>query len=91
MTTDIVIKNLLRNCIYQRAKGTPRVNDYPEAEHKRDCDICQAADELKRLKEIERVWLAQCDLFNKHSEWCQETEHIIAALSEIAKSAVLGS
>lgn len=41
--------NIRRNCIYQRAKGTPRDNGYPEGEHVRDCDICQGALEIERL------------------------------------------
>ena len=42
-------KNLRRNCLFQRAKGTDRENDYPEGEHTRDCDICQGANEIERL------------------------------------------
>ena len=40
---------LLNHCIYQRAKARGEKQSYPEGEHKRDCDICQAADELSRL------------------------------------------
>ena len=40
---------LLNHCIYQRAKARGEKQSYPEGEHKRDCDICQAADELSLL------------------------------------------
>jgi hypothetical protein len=57
--SDLKIKRLRRQCMWQRAKGTKRDNGYPYHKHVPDCDICQAADALeaadKRIAELEQV------------------------------------
>lgn len=44
------LRNLRRQCTYQRAKGTKADNGYPYGEHLQDCDICQAAEYIEQLQ-----------------------------------------
>lgn len=41
--------------------------------------------ENRRLSEIERVWLADWDIWVKHQDWVEETETVIANLSELLR------